>query len=65
MNNQIVKKMITSVTPWQVFYSIAGVCLLVFGIANNDWKAGMLSMLLLYQGIFNTCLFGSCNAHQR
>ena len=65
MNNQIVKKMITSVTPRQFFYLIAGVCLLVFGIANNDLKAGMLSILFLYQGIFNTCFFGSCNTPKR
>ena len=44
----------------QVFYLLAGIFLLVIGILNRDWTIGALSLLFLFQGIFNTCLFGPC-----
>lgn len=60
MNGQIILKRITSLTFRQVFYLLAGIFLLAIGIMNRDWAIGIFSLLFLYQGIFNTCLLGSC-----
>ncbi len=58
MNNQIILKKITRLNFRQVIYLIIGIVLLVNGIVGKDWATGILSLLFLYQGIFNTCLFG-------
>lgn len=60
MNGQIILKRITSLTFRQVFYILAGAFLLVTGVIRKDWTTGVASLLFFYQGIFNTCLFGSC-----
>jgi hypothetical protein len=65
MNSQMILKRITSLTFRQVFYLLMGIFLLVTGIINKDWTIGALSILFLYQGIFNTCLSGSCAIPKR
>lgn len=65
MNNQIILKKITRLNFRQVIYVIIGLELLVNGIVGKDWTTGILSLLFLYQGIFNTCLFGSCAVPRR
>ncbi len=65
MNNQIILKKITRLNFRQVIYLIIGIVLLVNGIVGKDWATGILSLLFLYQGIFNTCLFGSCAVPRR
>ena len=65
MNNQIIFKKITRLNFRQVIYLIIGLVLLVIGIVAKDWTTGILSLLFLYQGIFNTCLFGSCTVPRR
>jgi uncharacterized membrane protein YiaA len=65
MNSQMILKRITSLTFRQVFYLLMGIFLLITGIINKDWTIGALSLLFLYQGIFNTCLFGSCAIPKR
>ena len=65
MDGQIILKRISRLTFRQVFYLLAGIFLLVTGITNRDWTIGALSLLFLYQGIFNTCLFGSCAIPKR
>ena len=65
MNNQIILKKITRLNFRQVIYLIIGLVLLVNGIVGKDWTTGLLSLLFLYQGIFNTCLFGSCAVPRR
>ena len=65
MNNQIIIKKITRLTIRQVIYVVAGILLMATGIINKDWTMALLSLLFLYQGIFNTCLFGSCNVPKR
>ena len=65
MNNQIIIKKITHLTIRQVIYVVAGILLMATGIINKDWTMALLSLLFLYQGIFNTCLFGSCNVPKR
>lgn len=65
MNNQIILKKIIRLNFRQVIYVIIGLVLLVNGIVGKDWTPGILSLLFLYQGIFNTCLFGSCAVPRR
>lgn len=65
MNNHIIMKKMTSLNFRQVIYVLAGLFLLVNGITSKDWMMGILSLLFLYQGIFNTCLFGSCAVPKR
>ncbi|MGF7080365.1 hypothetical protein ABIB50_002716 [Mucilaginibacter sp. UYCu711] len=65
MNNQIILKKITSLSFRQVIYVTIGLILLVNGIVGKDWTTGILSLLFLYQGIFNACLFGSCAVPRR
>ncbi len=65
MNGQIILKKISRLTFRQVFYLLAGVSLLVTGIIHKDWITGLVSLIFLYQGIFNTCLFGTCAIPKR
>ncbi len=65
MSNQLLLKKITSVNFRQVIYVLAGIYFLATGMMNKDWIFGLLSILFLYQGIFNTCLFGACSVPKR
>lgn len=66
MNNiKLNLKRITRLTFRQVIYLLGGAFLLGVAIVNRDWVAGVLSLLFLYQGIFNSCLFGSCTVPKR
>lgn len=65
MKSELIMKKITCLSFRQVIYIIAGLSLLVAGIINKDWTLGVISILFLYQGIFNTCLFGSCSISKR
>jgi hypothetical protein len=60
MDNQVILKKITGINLRQVIYVVAGLYFLITAIMNKDYILGIFSALFLYQGIFNTCLFGSC-----
>jgi hypothetical protein len=61
MDNQVILKKIAGINLRQVIYIAAGIYFLITAIMNKDYIPGILSALFLYQGIFNTCLFGSCS----
>jgi hypothetical protein len=65
MNTQFLFKKMTRLTFRQVFYSLAGISLLVMGVIHHDWTTGIVSLLFLYQGVFNTCIFGACAIPKR
>jgi hypothetical protein len=61
MDNQVILKKIAGINLRQVIYIAAGIYFLITAIMNKDYIPGILSALFFYQGIFNTCLFGSCS----
>lgn len=65
IDNQIIFKRIAGINFRQVIYVAAGIYFLTIAIMNKDWMPGLFSALFLYQGIFNTCLFGSCRVPKR
>jgi hypothetical protein len=65
MNYQPILLKISSINLRQVIYVAAGIYFLITAIINKDWMLGILSALFLYQGVFNTCLFGSCRIPKR
>lgn len=65
MNLHILRKKLTSAVLRQILYVAVGLYFLIIGIDHKDWTLGAVALLFLYQGIFNTCLFGSCNIPRR
>jgi uncharacterized protein (AIM24 family) len=65
MNDKIIITKITGLKVRPVIYVSAGIFLLATGIIDKDSTIAFLSLLFLYQGIFNTCLFGSCRVLKR
>jgi hypothetical protein len=65
MDNQVILKKIAGINFRQVIYVAAGIYFLITAIMNKDWMPGIVSALFLYQGIFNTCLFGLCRVPGR
>ena len=65
MNSQTILKWVTEITFRQAFYLLVGTFLLGIAIVNHDCKIGAVNLLFLYQGIFNTCLFGFCTVPKR
>lgn len=60
MDNQVILKRVAGISFRQVIYVAAGIYFLITAIMNKDWMLGIVSTLFLYQGVFNTCLFGTC-----
>jgi len=60
MNYRLILLKLDSVNFRQVIYVAAGIYFLITAIMNKDWMLGLFSALFLYQGVFNTCLFGTC-----
>lgn len=65
MDTRILRKKLTAITLRQIIYIAAGLYFLVMGIMHKDWTFGIIALLFLYQGIFNTCLGGSCSVPRR
>lgn len=65
MNTHVLRKKLTNITLRQIIYIAAGLYFLVIGIMHKDWAFGIVALLFLYQGIFNTCLWGSCRVPRR
>jgi hypothetical protein len=65
MNNQVILRRIAGINFRQIIYVAAGIYFLITAIINKDWMLGILSALFLYQGVFNTCLFGTCRLARR
>jgi hypothetical protein len=60
MDNQVILKRIAGIKFRQVIYVGAGIYFLITGLISKEWTMDILSVLFLYQGVFNTCLFGTC-----
>jgi hypothetical protein len=65
MDNQVILKRIADINFRQVIYVAAGIYFLITAIMNKEWMPVIVSALFLYQGVFNTCLFGSCRVPRR
>ena len=60
MNIRILISKIGNLNFRQIVYLTIGIYILIVAIKQADWQLSALSLLLLYQGAYNTCLFGSC-----